>query len=79
MGEFAPAAQHYARALEFDPEDGDLLRLYGVCLANAAMQSPAGEARARGIEQALKILEPLNSTASDAELARLIAQIRAAR
>lgn len=79
MGEFAKAAQHYARALEFDPEDGDLLRLYGVCLANAAMQSPAGEARARGIEQALKILEPLNTTSNDAELMRLIAQIRAAR
>ncbi len=79
MGEFAQAARHYARALEFDPEDRDLLRLYGVCLANAAMQSPPGEERARGIEQALGILEPLNSTSSDAELARLIAGIRAAR
>ena len=79
MGEFVPAAQHYARALEFDPDDRDLLRLYGVCLANAAMQSPPGEERARGIERALGILEPLNSAASDAELARLIAQIRSAR
>ena len=66
-------------SLEFDPEDRVLLRLYGVCLANAAMQSPPGEARARGIEQALEILEPLGTTSNDAELVRLIAQIRAAR
>ncbi len=77
LGEFSIAAGHFARALEFDPEDRDLLRLHGVSLANAAMKLPAGAERAQGLAQALAILEPLAAKSSDPELARLIAEIRA--
>ena len=79
LGQFAAAARHYAKALEFDPQDFDVLRRRGVCLANAAMQQPAGAERTQGLAAALEILEALPTAASDAELARLIAQIRAAR
>jgi hypothetical protein len=79
LGQFAAAARHYANALEFDPEDADVLRRRGVCLANAAMQQPPGAQREKGLDEALAILDALPNAASDAELARLIAQIRAAR
>jgi len=79
LGQFAAAARHYAKALEFDPQDFDVLRRRGVCLANAAMLQPAGPERAQGLAAALAILEALPTAASDAELARLIAQIRGAR
>jgi hypothetical protein len=79
LGQFAAAARHYASALEFDSEDADILRRRGVCLANAAMQLPAGFERSQGLAQALSILEPLSARSSDGELARLVAQIRAAQ
>ena len=77
LGQFSAAARHFANALEFDPEDLDILRRRAVCLANAAMALPAGADRAQGLVQALAILEPLALQSSDPELARLIAQMRA--
>ncbi|MEO6711712.1 MAG: glycosyltransferase family 39 protein, partial [Planctomycetota bacterium] len=79
MGQWAAAARHYAAALEFDSEDTDLLRRRGVCLANAAMQLPAGPERSAGLDAALVILEPLASELDDAGLRTLIEQMRAAR
>ena len=78
-GEFARAELHFARALEFDPDDGELLRRRAVCMANAAMLMPAGEGRAQALARALEILESLSAQQADVELSRLIGEIRAAR
>jgi len=79
QGRFAEAVVRLDRALEFDPEDSELLRRRAVCRANAAMGLPAGERRSEELQAAARALEALPGSAADEELVRLIGLIRAAR
>jgi 4-amino-4-deoxy-L-arabinose transferase-like glycosyltransferase len=75
LGQFEGAVAHYRLARRFDPEDPDLLRRLAVCLANAAMAGPAGEARQRGLREAVEILKSLAQRRPSREIEQLLRDI----
>jgi tetratricopeptide (TPR) repeat protein len=77
LGQWESAERHYRAALEFDPEDQDLLRRMAVVLANGAMQREPGPERSAALRRAEDILVEILARQPSPELDQLLGRIRA--
>ena len=75
-GQWAQAAEHYDRALAFDPEDRDLRRRRAVVRAELAMLESDAVRRAAELRRALQEVEALRTDDADPGLTRLAESLR---